>query len=214
MSRKKRSNRLVPQHINALHLFITGGLVIPAFLFQQSLVIRVALVLCYAGLARLAGKKIKWLYFVIMVASITFFNLVSPLGELLVQVGPFMITQGALREGLTKGFTVVGLVFISLFSIRPDLQLPGRLGGLIGRVFYYFERIIDGKRRIEPRRLIASIDTVLEELYVPGSRAETGVHAQVATDRLGVLFMAAVILPNWALLVLPLGPPGLEFLSL
>jgi heptaprenyl diphosphate synthase len=177
-------------------------LVIPAFLFQPSLAVRAAQVLLFATLARLAGKKIKWLYFVIMVASITFFNLITPIGQVLFNVGPFVVTAGALRSGVLKGITIVGLVFISLFSIRPDLRLPGRLGGLIGRVFYYFEEIIDGKRRIEARRLIGSIDDVLESLFQPGRTiGAEGAGPSVRTDRLGALFLVSVVALNWGLLL-------------
>lgn len=199
---KQRRNLLFPNRVRALHLFIAGGLVIPAFLFQPSLVVRAGQVLSFAVLARLAGKKIKWLYFVIMVGSITFFNLITPMGEVLFNVGPFVVTGGALRSGLLKGITIVGLVFISLFSIRPDLKLPGRLGGLIGRVFYYFEHIIEGKRRIEARRLIGSIDDVLESLFLPGTQATAGTgQSTTRTDRIGALFLCALVSVHWALLV-------------
>ncbi|MFW5729824.1 MAG: hypothetical protein ACOCYG_09170, partial [Spirochaetota bacterium] len=79
-TRKKKRNRLLRKHLDARHLFIAGGLLIPAYLFQDLLVVRVAQVLLFALLASIAGKKIKWLYFVIMVASITLFNLLTPMG--------------------------------------------------------------------------------------------------------------------------------------
>ncbi len=201
--RRKKENRLLRNHLNAQHLFIAGGLLIPAYLFQDMITIRVAQVLLFAALASLAGKKIKWMYFVVMVSSITFFNLLTPIGRVLVELGPFTITETALNRGLMKGFTIVGLVFISLFSIRPDLQLPGRLGGLVGRVFYYFEQIMEGKGRIEAKRLIPSIDEVLTGLFRPDGEGEPErpMFTPTRTSGWGVTFVAALLLLNWGLLL-------------
>lgn len=203
-TRKKKQNRLLRNHLSARHLFIAGGLLIPAYLFQDTLLIRVAQVLLFAGLASLAGKRIKWLYFVIMVSSITFFNLLTPMGRILLQLGPWPITETALERGLMKGFTIVGLVFISLFSIRPDLKLPGRLGGLVGRVFYYFEQIMEGRGRIEAKRLIPSIDEVLTGLFRPDGEGEPEkpMFTAVQTTARGAVFVVALLLVNWGLLLL------------
>ncbi len=200
--RKPKPPNRLKEHFGASQLFFTGLLALPAYLLQPSLTVRVVQVLCFAALAHLAGKRIMWVYFLIMVASITFFNLLTPFGRVLVSIGPLPITEGALRGGVMKGFTIVGLVFISLFSIRPDLQLPGRLGGLVARVFFYFERIIEGKKRIEPRRLIASIDDVLEELYTPGDTGDAVKVETVPTTLVGYTLMVTIPAVNWiALLV-------------
>lgn len=206
MSRKTHSNPFLKANFSAAHLFLTGGVIIPAFLFQDNLVVRVAQVLLFAWLASFAGKRIKWNYFLVMVGSITVFNLLQPLGEIILQLGPFIITRGALNQGLEKGFTIVGLVFISLFSIRPDLRLPGRVGGLVARVFFYFERIIEGKKHLERRRLIESIDTILLSIYTPGqtepARGEASFTEAGKTTWLGGVCMAALILLNWSPLFL------------
>lgn len=200
--RPKKQNKLLRNHLNARHLFIAGGLLIPAYLFQDAILIRVAQVLLFATLASIAGKRIKWLYFVIMVSSITFFNLLTPMGRILLQLGPLPITQTALHQGLMKGFTIVGLVFISLFSIRPDLKLPGRLGGLVGRVFFYFEQIMEGKGRIEAKRLIPSIDEVLTGLFRPdgSGEPERPMFSPTTTSAWGVAFVIGLLGVNWGLL--------------
>lgn len=199
--RKPKPPNRLKAHFSASELFFTGLLALPAYLLQPSLAVRVVQVLVFAALAHLAGKRIMWIYFVVMVASITFFNLLTPFGRVLVSIGPLPITEGALRGGLMKGFTVVGLVFISLFSIRPDLRLPGRLGGLVARVFFYFERIIEGKKRIEPRRLISSIDDILEELYTPGDTRDAVSMNAVSTTMIGYALMVAIPAANWLVLL-------------
>ncbi|MFO7782051.1 MAG: hypothetical protein R6W94_10545 [Spirochaetia bacterium] len=190
------------RNTSPLHLFITSALILPAYLFQDELLLRIAQVLLFAGLSTVAGKKIKWLYFVVMVSSITFFNLLTPMGRVLVSAGPFAITEGALRNGVMKGLTIIGLVFISLFSIRPDLKLPGRLGGLLVRLFYYFERIVETKRqKLEARRLIGSIDDILDSLYQPGKPQEPPAGRVATTTVAGGLFMVVAVGANWALLL-------------
>ena len=207
MATSQRRDPFMARHFAPQHLFLTGALLIPAFLFQPNLLVRVGQVLLFAQLATANGKRIKWIYFVVMVSSITVFNLFTPFGEILFTVGPLSITRGALQSGLEKGFTIVGLVFVSLASIRPDLRLPGRLGGMIGRVFYYFERVIEGKKRIRPRRLIESLDEILFELYRPGERRAEADGPLRSTTTLGYAAMAMLVGLNWALVFLasPIG---------
>lgn len=191
-----------------MHMFLAGVLTIVAFLFQADLVVRAIQVLLFAGLATLAGKRIRWGYFVIMVASITFFNLLAPLGRIILEIGPLRITEGALQQGAFRGLAIVGLVFISLFAVRPDLKLPGTFGGMLGRVFYYFERILETRRRISAKRLVESIDEILMELYPPESSVEDRVTGPSVvsgpnrrTDLPGAALMIAVVGANWALAI-------------
>jgi heptaprenyl diphosphate synthase len=149
------------EHTAPLHVFLTGVIVIVCFLFQQNLWVRMGQVGVFALLAVLAGKRIRWGYFLIMVGSITLFNLLTPVGEVLARVGPLVITRGALTQGLVKAFAIPGLVFISLFAVRPDLKLPGRFGGLVARLFFYFERVLEGRKKIRLRSFVASVDGVL-----------------------------------------------------
>jgi heptaprenyl diphosphate synthase len=140
---------------------------IPGFFMIESLGTKGLLVLVFAFLGFLAGKKIRFFYFFFLIGSITFFHLLSPVGRILTELGPVKITSGALMTGLTKGLTLSGLVFLSLFSVTPDLKLPGKLGGLLARTFYYFEEILNGRKKISPRDFIGSLDLVLLELFPP-----------------------------------------------
>lgn len=205
MARTRKTDSFLSRNINAVHLFVGATLILPAYLFQTNLAIRVLQVLLFAWLATVNGKRIKWIYFVIMVVSITFFHTLSPFGEVIARIGAYTVTRGALRDGLMRGFTIVGLVFISLFSIRPDLKLPGRLGGLLGRVFWYFERIFDSKRRIRVTALIESVDEVLESLFVPNAEVDHPdnnsecVQEQSRSTPAGILFLGFLLTGNWLL---------------
>ncbi len=205
--RPKPPNRLA-HHTEPMHLFLTGVLTIIAFLFQADLLVRAIQVLAFAGLATLAGKRIRWGYFVIMVASITFFNLLAPVGRIIVEIGPLRITEGALRQGAFRGLAIVGLVFISLFAVQPDLKLPGTFGGMLGRVFYYFESILETRRRVSARQLVESVDEILMELYPPAASVEDRAAGAAAgggvrrrTDLPGAALMVVVVAANWALAI-------------
>ncbi|HKJ85323.1 MAG TPA: hypothetical protein VKA06_04570 [Spirochaetia bacterium] len=164
MARRRRPPNRLARHTAPLHVFIVGVVTIVAFLFQEELLVRLIQVLLFAAIATLAGKRIRWGYFLIMVGSITFFNLLTPVGRVLAEYGPIRVTEGALEQGLMKGLAIVGLVFISLFAVRPDLRLPGTFGGILARLFFYFERILDTRKRVSAKRLVESVDGVLLEL--------------------------------------------------
>lgn len=194
-------NTFFHRHLSASLQFAAGALIIPTLLFQRFLPFLIAQTLISAAAASVAGKRIKWFYFVIMVSTITVFNLLTPIGRVIAEIGPFSITMGALRTGLLKGFAIVGLVFVSLASVRPDLRIPGRFGGLIARVFYYFERVIEGKKRLKASRLVAGIDELLGEIYLPGTTTEATVHTPVTTTGKGFVVVACLLVVHWGLLV-------------
>jgi len=177
--------------------------VIVAFLLQANLIVRICEVALFALLATLAGKRIKWLYFLVMVTSVTFFNVLTPVGELLIRLGPVRITRGALEQGLMKGFAIVGLVFVSLFAVRPDLRLPGALGGVLARLFFYFELIFDSRKRVSARRLVSSVDEILLSIY-PGSELPEGDAGSSRNTIAGIIGMVVVTAACWSAAMLSL----------
>ncbi len=199
----RRTNRLAA-HISPLHLFLTGIIVIACFLLQQNLMVRIGQVVAFAGIAMLAGKRIRFGYFLIMLTSITVFNLMTPLGEVLLRAGPVVVTRGALRQGLMKGFAIPGLVFISLFAVRPDLRLPGRLGGLIAKLFFYFEHLLEGRRKIRLKRFVDSVDDLLMDLLqsTATSGYPEGTLTLTRTTVTGYLFISILALSSIAAVVL------------
>ncbi|MCK4513719.1 MAG: hypothetical protein KAU31_00600, partial [Spirochaetaceae bacterium] len=167
-------------------------------------VVRICQVLAFAGMAGLAGKRIRIGYFLIMVTSITFFNLLTPVGEVLLRLGPIVVTRGALRQGLMKGFAIPGLVFISLFAVRPDLRLPGRFGGLIARLFFYFEHLLEGRKEIRLRRFVDSVDELLMNLPRSTTSSATcdGSPPSTHTTYRGYLFVSILAISSIAAVVL------------
>ena len=145
--------------------FFAGMILMLVFLLIESLIFRSAMTAFFLVLVFLAGKKILWKNYLLLIFFITFFNLLTPWGEVLFTFGPLNITKGALNSGLIKGITFTGLILISLTSIKKGLLIPGKLGGLIGKVFYYFERIFEQKHRLKRHDLIGTLDEILMETY-------------------------------------------------
>ncbi len=147
--------------------FWTGLSLIPGYFLIDWLIIKLLLVAVFAIMVTLAGKRIRYIYFLMMTGSITFFHLLTPAGRILWEIGPLTITDGSLETGILKGITLMGLVFLSLFTVTPSLQFPGKLGGLLGRMFYYFEEILDGRKHVKARDFIGSLDRILMEIFPP-----------------------------------------------
>ena len=168
--RKKRPDRLAT-FLNPAFRFWTGLILIPGYLFLENPWAKLGLVVLFGFMAVMAGKRIRFGYYIILTASITFFHILTPLGRILFEIGPLRVTSGALGTGVMKGLTLCGLIFISLFSVSGKLRLPGKLGGLLARTFYFFEEILEGKTRISPRDFIGSLDRVLIQLFHPDQLA-------------------------------------------
>ncbi|MEX2444381.1 MAG: hypothetical protein WD492_12290 [Alkalispirochaeta sp.] len=161
----RRQDPWMLSNISARMLFWGGMLTLPAYLLQNDLMIRLAQVVLFGALARVAGKKLQWVYFLSIIATITIFHVIVPSGAVLAEIGGFRITQGALRTGVFKALTIVGMVFISLVAVRADLRLPGKLGALAGKIFWSFEQIMERRGELGVRRPFHNADALLSDLY-------------------------------------------------
>ncbi|SIQ83459.1 hypothetical protein SAMN05920897_11638 [Alkalispirochaeta americana] len=196
------------RNISAGLLFSGGMALLPAYLLQEDLLVRFVQVLFFGWCARRAGKRLQWVYFLTIIATITLFHLLIPSGRVLATFGTFRITRGGLEVGLFKALTVVGLVFISLASVRADLRLPGRAGALAGKIFWSFEQIMERRGQMEPRRLLASGDELLlgvyQELLSRGEvPADTGARKGTArrSSIPGHVVVFCIVAAQWGLLL-------------
>jgi hypothetical protein len=189
--------------------FGAGALLMAGFLVQSDLVLRAAEFAVLLAIVRLSGRRLRPLPYLVMSAGVIASNLVVPVGRELASVLGFAITETALKSGVAKALTLVGMIAASQFSIRPDLRLPGRFGGLLARSLLYFQRIMAERRRIDRRDPIGSIDAVLLEVHGAGS-AGRGDASRIQTTAAGVFVLAGVVCLTWAPLAATLllgGPP-------
>jgi heptaprenyl diphosphate synthase len=178
------------------YLFYSGLAVVPAFILQGSMILKGSLALLYLSLALLAGRRIRPIMSLLVLLSILVFNLLTPKGRILAQLGPFIVTGLALRDGLMKGLTVVGLIYISRYFVRDSVKLPGRIGDLLGRMFAYFGRLLSGGK-VERKDLIGSLDRILLSAYGAGEGQMAGSVSRTTWG--GGLFLTQLVLASWSL---------------
>ena len=162
--RKAPLGEFLRTNASPMMLFCAGIALFPVLLLQRDMVIRSLQILLFILLDALSGRRIRLVQFVVVAAGIVACNLFPATGRVLVSLPLLPVTEGALKIGLLKATAVTGLIALSRFSIRSDLRLPGSIGGLIGRSFYYFERIMGERHRIDRKDIIGSIDGLFLEI--------------------------------------------------
>jgi hypothetical protein len=193
--------------ISPSFLFFWGLVLAPAVVLQEHLWLKAAQALAFAAVA-LAGGRVRFpgsllgsLAFVGVTLGV---NLLSPTGQVLLQLGPFPVTTGALTSGLRKGLTVVALAYLSRLCVRQDLSLPGAAGRYLRQTFVYLNALLAGKSRLRGGELIGRIDRTLEALWrqqpTKGSRAGGTAHTTAA----GFALMAAAAGLMWFSAVYPI----------
>lgn len=146
-------------------LALTGAFLSLVLLFQPSLEGRAIILLAAAAAAWLSGRKLSPLLTILVMAGIVGANLLVPLGRKLAAWGPFVITEIALYEGLTKAVSFEALVFISKACLGPNLRLPGPFGAFFASALRTYERILAYKGKVRARSFVADIDAALVAVY-------------------------------------------------
>jgi heptaprenyl diphosphate synthase len=180
--KEKLLARFISRNTSPAALFIAGALLLAAFLFQQDLGVRLLQVSLYFLLCVLRGRRVQIFSNLLVGLGIVVFSMIIPTGRVIITVFDLPVTSSALKTGITRATTVVGMIAISQFAIRLELRFPGRLGGLVGRSLYFFQRIMADRRKVDPKRFIDNVDCLLLEIQasadpVPGHapRANTSV---------------------------------------
>ena len=190
------------QSINPNTLFLGTMACLLPFLFLRSLLFIFIEMLLFITLNYLKKGKIKLLPSIIIIVSLVFFNLLTPVGKVLFRIDHFPITLTALTIGLRKGLILTGMVQISKFAMGRNLHFPGKAGILVGRTFACFDRITAMKIDLAPSQLITSIDDALTKVY---STMEMGTEehpAAVRTTKYGKIFLLAMISLCWILFLI------------
>jgi hypothetical protein len=152
---------------------IFGLIFIPAFLLQESLIVRFVQFLILISLFIFYGGRFRILPNIILFFGIVLAYTLQPAGKLIFMLGVFPITRGALFSGISRSLMLIGLIYLSRLSISSKLKFKGTLGNLIGRVFYYFEAVTGWKNDFnfkniykpgDSPKLIEYIDELLQYL--------------------------------------------------
>ncbi len=143
----------------------TGLVALPAILLQDNPLGVMLQAIYVIILALTHGRKFRLLPNLILMLSVSSAHLLQPNGYLIVSIGSFPITLGALLLGLRKAFTLIALLYLSHYMVTGRPEFPGRLGKVISLQFYYFDKITSGWREITPKRpFIKAVDTLMLNL--------------------------------------------------
>jgi heptaprenyl diphosphate synthase len=188
MAARAEGDAWILKEVSPFFLFFFGLALAPSLWLQAHLAWKAAQALLFFALAAWARPRGWWragLASLIFLSVTVAVNLAVPLGRVLWRLGPWSITQGALEGGLAKGLTLVGLAYLSRFSVRPDLRLPGAVGRYVARTLFYLNRLLELRRTLSFSRLTDSLDGVLEKLWAqsPASRSRTAAAASASAAR-------------------------------
>lgn len=159
---------------------IAGLLMLPAILFQDAwayLILQTGIVIIAAIRA---GRRFRLLPNIIILVSVVVANSIQVNGRVLISIGTFDLTLGALELGLVKALKLIAMVYLSQFMVAGKPLLPGRFGALVSMQFVYFEHIMElwerkerkaskpkvprGERRTAHITLIHRLDDLLIQL--------------------------------------------------
>ena len=131
-------------------------------MFVKNLWVQISIVSLFFILVAIKKRgKIRWIPSLVVLISVTFFSLLTPLGKVLFTLGSWKITLGALISGLQRSFLLIGMVYISQFAVDKSLSLPGKIGSSIGYVFLIYDRLTVEKTSFKGKNAIALIDEKL-----------------------------------------------------
>ncbi|MBB6479662.1 hypothetical protein [Spirochaeta isovalerica] len=190
--------------MNKPKFFLWAGMAAaPAFLFQSDPLFRWIQVFLFISASIISGKKFRLLPNLLMSAGIIFANLITPNGKVLLSISGLSVTQGALINGISRAGLLIGMIYLSRFSVRKNLQIPGRTGSLLSLVFFYFDRIIEGER-VTRGNFIEKIDEKLmavQNISVENLSLETD-SAKVSPGT-KLIVPTLVFILSWTLFVIP-----------
>jgi len=88
-----------------------------------------------------------------------------PAGKVLFRIFNFPVTEDALKSGLSKGLTIITLIYISRFTVSKYLKLPGKLGKILEYALNYLNELMKYRNKIRMKKPFKSVDALLLEIY-------------------------------------------------
>ena len=186
--------------------FFTGIAILPPFFFTNNLLIRFIFVVTAISLNILTGRKFRILPNILLLLGVIIANIYPPTGKLYFKIGYFYITEDAIFSGLKKSLLLIGSVYISRFSIRKELLLPGKTGALFYKIFFYFEKLTELHLKFK-KDIIEQIDLKLIEIENSNTIMETpeskdcffNSKQNLQSDLKQILFFIIIIFFFWGL---------------
>jgi hypothetical protein len=189
-------------------LIVAGLLLAPTIILQHDLAVKSVQTLLFLSFALLSvstGKRRLVVGSCILMATTIIVNLLSPVGRVIVRVGPLRITLGALHLGISKATTLASLLYVSRFCVRPSVRLPGVLGRYVAETFFYLSKLMAGGKRLTRNNLVQRLDEHFESILATGGGRSGSFPAEVhgvhgVNTPVGVIALALLLIVNWGAL--------------
>jgi hypothetical protein len=170
------NNNSILSNIN----FVTGIILIFPYLQTDSLIIKLFLYILLLLLVLISGKNIPLKRILILSASIIFFQILIPFGEVLFSVWKIDVTKGSLLKGIDKSLTFTGLILISLSSVSSMLGFPGKQGILLKKTLLYFEILFGSREKLSSEKgIINKLDLYLDNIFFGNIEAENKISKNI-----------------------------------
>ncbi len=182
--RRRRYEALIEPWVAA----VLGVTIAVIFLLQQGLFVKALFFLLFILWAWAAGKRFSLISTLIVMVGIVATNLLIPSGRVLLRLGPIVITEMALSEGLSKALTFEGLMYLSKAAIMPGLHFPGKFGAIIAEAFQYYDHIIEYRGKVHAKTAVRDIDELLQKIWLDARFA--GPSAEQAAQAAGTAFLS------------------------
>ncbi|NOY07906.1 MAG: hypothetical protein GXP33_03585 [Spirochaetes bacterium] len=186
------------ENVSSSFLFIAGLFLSVSVILQKNLILKAGQFLFFIALSALIGRKIRYFINLIFLLITVIFNCLAPAGRVLFYLFKYPITEDALKSGLSKGLTIITLIYISKISVRRNIKLPGKLGILLGYAFNYVNELMQSKNKIVIKEAFKSIDKLLLETY---KKDNVDLNTNYCRNRiLGVIIVSLLVTINVGLL--------------
>ncbi len=177
---------------------ILGLLFIPAYLLQQSLLVRCVQFVIVISVYIFQGSKFRIVPNLILFSGITLAFVILPAGKVLFMLFEFPVTEGALISGLSRSLMLIGLIYISRLSVSSKLNIKGRAGNLVGRVFFYFEAITEGNRLFNfkdfyKKGMMGRLILYIDKLLIAVENKDKGIEVQITDKNVNSSFAAILL---------------------
>lgn len=152
-----------------VYRFVVGGLLLLLLIFIDLPELKIILFASSLILCVIEKIKINTFYLIFTYLCIVAINLFQPYGYVLFEyhlfdIIPIIITKEALLQGIEKASLFEGLLCLSKWMLKDDLNINGKIGSIIKNALYVFQRLMMCKNEIKMKNLVGSLDSVLLSL--------------------------------------------------
>ena len=185
------------QSLSSSALLVWACVVAPSLLLPAGLPTRALLVLLLMALVSGTRRRVRWGRSAAFFGAVVGFNLAAPGGRVLLQLGAFPVTEGALNAGLGKALSLMGLLLLSKLAIRRDLELPGRHGRLLSLTLAYVRYLLDANVKLLARDPVGRLDGLLLEAQASVDAQPPPKAAAIRSTAAGITILAALAALHW-----------------